>query len=185
MKKNQKFLSVAQMRDLEKQLSAEDISYSRMVEMINELAFEHHQSQIKEQDDHSDQWLENFMTDVNAWADQTFGSSRKVVSVLHHLKQEVPELIEALEKHGEVMGVPLGTPAVEMEFADCFILLCNAAKKYGLSAALLKQVSELKMQINKERKWGKPDENGVVNHVKEPVRTYVTTAGGHLIEDSE
>lgn len=124
------------------------------------------------------------MNDVNTWADDTFGVQRKVVSVLNHLKQEVPELIAELELKGEERNED--SQSVEDEFADCFILICNAAAKYGLSANQLLAVSERKMEVNKARKWGKPDANGVVNHVKEPAKKkYVTTAGGALIEDME
>lgn len=53
-----------------------------------------------------------------------------------------------------------------MEFADCFTLLFGAASSYGMSYNDILNCIEDKMIINKKRKWGKPDENGVVNHIK-------------------
>ena len=43
-----KFIIVADMRDLEKQLGREEISYSRMCEMLNEKAEKWHQDLLKE-----------------------------------------------------------------------------------------------------------------------------------------
>lgn len=112
--------------------------------------------------------VQTFMDDIHQWADNTFGADRKTIAVLHHLKQEVPELIEAIEKYGDKMK-PLGEPKVEFEFADCFILILNAASKYGLNFNQLMYVSMLKLEICKNREWGKPDANGVVNHIKKEI----------------
>lgn len=46
-----KFIIVAEMRDLEKQVSLGEISYSRMVEMLNEKAEKWHQDLLKEKVD--------------------------------------------------------------------------------------------------------------------------------------
>jgi NTP pyrophosphatase (non-canonical NTP hydrolase) len=110
--------------------------------------------------------IQYFMDDVHQWADSTFGHDRKVTAALHHLKQEVPELIDAIEKTGITKRPENGNPEIEFEFADCFILILNAASKYGLTADQLMEIAQKKLQICKERKWGKPDENGVVNHIK-------------------
>lgn len=101
--------------------------------------------------------VQKFMDEVHQWADATFGSERKVTAVLHHLKQEVPELIEAIEQNKT-------ENEIQLEFADVFILVLNAASKHGLTANDLMLNAELKMAINRNRKWGKADENGVVNH---------------------
>lgn len=52
------------------------------------------------------------------------------------------------------------------EFADCFILLFGAADIFGMSYEDICKAIDDKMSINYKRNWGKPDENGVVNHVK-------------------
>ena len=55
---------------------------------------------------------------------------------------------------------------VDIEFADCFILLLDAARKEGLFAKDILKAIVNKMEINKARKWGKPDENGVMEHIR-------------------
>jgi len=55
---------------------------------------------------------------------------------------------------------------IRMEYADCFFLLFGSAAAYGYSFDNITELIEEKFEINKARKWGKPDENGVVNHVK-------------------
>ena len=54
-----------------------------------------------------------------------------------------------------------------MEFADCFMLLLDAASHYDLTAEELIEVTVTKLEINRQRKWGKPDKNGVVEHIRE------------------
>ncbi len=54
-----------------------------------------------------------------------------------------------------------------MEFADCFILLFGSAASDGMTYDDIVDAINKKMEINLNRKWGKPDENGIVNHIKE------------------
>ena len=56
---------------------------------------------------------------------------------------------------------------VHLEFADCFILLLDAARKEGFSAKDILTAIVEKMEINKARKWGKPDVNGVMEHIRD------------------
>jgi len=90
--------------------------------------------------------------DICEWANKTFGSNQRLLPVIHHLKQEVDEL--------------LTHPHNRMEFADCFILLLEAAQQAGLDTDDLIRDSYEKLEINKKRVWGEPDENGVVNHIE-------------------
>lgn len=53
-----------------------------------------------------------------------------------------------------------------MEFADCFILLLNTASKCGFTMQELTDCAIEKMEINKNRKWGKPDKDGIVEHIR-------------------
>ena len=71
---------------------------------------------------------------------------------LHHLKQEVEELIRK--------------PDDIEEYADCMILLIQSAIKAGYNMDLLHKACLIKHDMNKSREWGKADENGVVNHIK-------------------
>ena len=97
----------------------------------------------------SDKW-QKMQSDIAAFTDSVFGDSYPVAK-LHHLAEEVQELIEE--------------PEDRMEWADCMILLIDAAAKAGMSMDDLYSAVEDKMKINKKRKWGEPDENGVVKHI--------------------
>lgn len=97
----------------------------------------------------ADKW-QNMQDDIAAFTDSVFGAST-VRAKLHHLAEEVQELME--------------DPDDQHEWADCVILLIDSAKKAGLDMDDLYKAVENKMKINKNRKWGEPDENGVVRHI--------------------
>ena len=119
--------------------------------------------------------LQELMVEIMEWSDSAFGDAQRTVSIVHHLKKEVPELITELEKEiatGCDNSVGIGEYSriiekVKFEFADCFMLILDAASHFGLSAHDLIEVTEKKLEINRNRKWGKPDENGVVEHIRE------------------
>ena len=90
---------------------------------------------------------------ITAWADSVFGKDRKPESILQHLKKEIEELLE--------------DPSSLEEYADVGILWLNAAKKAGYDVDDLYFAIVGKMWVNKCRKWGKMDENGVVEHLRE------------------
>jgi NTP pyrophosphatase (non-canonical NTP hydrolase) len=94
-----------------------------------------------------------FITD---WQVRTFPQAT-ALSKLHHLKQEVLELIEAIESND---------PDKKLEFADCFMLLFGAAKSDGMSFEDINESIMTKYMINLKRNWGTPDENGVVKHIE-------------------
>lgn len=104
--------------------------------------------------------LQKLMDDISEWSDNTFGDYERTIPILHHLKKEVPELIEAIEKEGTISSALF-------EFADCFMLLLDAAHHHGYTADDILFATMEKLKINKKRKWGKPDENGVVEHIRE------------------
>lgn len=91
--------------------------------------------------------------EIGLWADKTFPNS-KPMAALKHLEREIKELIEAEER-----GEPVGEEA-----ADCVLILLHYAfqKKIHLYHEIL-----AKHRINKGRTWGKPDAEGVVEHVRE------------------
>ena len=97
----------------------------------------------------TDKW-QDLQNDIAAFTDSVFGKSNPV-SKLKHLREEVDELIEE--------------PTDTMEWADCMILLIDAAKKAGHDMDDLYKFVNAKMEINKTRKWGEPDEDGVIRHV--------------------
>lgn len=105
--------------------------------------------------------LQLLMDEIKLWSNKTFGEFGGPIPKLYHLMKEVPEAIEACKRNAY---------SVEslFEFADCFMLLLDAVTHSGINAALLLEATNRKLEINKDRKWGKPDENGVVEHIGEP-----------------
>lgn len=102
--------------------------------------------------------MKEILDDIWDFQITTFPDS-KALSKAHHLKKEVGELIDDLEGNRE-------PESVLMEYADCFILLFGSVMAYGLNLEDIKSIIQKKMAINRTRKWGKPDENGVVLHEK-------------------
>lgn len=99
---------------------------------------------------------EQQFNEITAWQKETFPAA-KAESFLYHLLDEVKEL------HSSIIT---DDPERRLEFADCLILLVGAADKVGMTYQDLFDAVQEKFEINKTRKWGKPDANGVVNHIK-------------------
>ena len=83
---------------------------------------------------------------IGHWQRNTFPSNTKD-SVLVHLAKEVKELQEGHDPS---------------EAADCLFMLIRHAELEGYS---LEDELWKKFQINKKRKWGAPDKDGVIEHV--------------------
>jgi NTP pyrophosphatase (non-canonical NTP hydrolase) len=99
--------------------------------------------------------LDAFQKRVGEWADATFTQATPT-SIVAHLRREVEEL--AATTH-------LGPPdAEEAEAADCFLLLLHLAHRRGYS---LLGAAHGKFAENRARRWGQPDAEGVVEHVRE------------------
>ncbi|HDZ04885.1 hypothetical protein LCGC14_0370500 [marine sediment metagenome] len=96
----------------------------------------------------------NFHKVIN-WQRETFRHAT-ALSKIAHLKQELEELEADIKEDKDS----------RLEFADCFILLFGAAECEGMTYSSIQMCIENKMEINYNRKWGDPDENGVVNHIK-------------------
>lgn len=99
-------------------------------------------------------------TEITEWQNETFPKAT-TLSKITHLEQEIEELKLDVEGHQRT-----GTGAPELEFADCFLLLFGAAAKHGMTYEGICNAIDYKMKINRNRTWGKPDANGVVNHIK-------------------
>jgi len=102
--------------------------------------------------------FQKLMDDIMQWSDDTFGDRQRTIPILYHLEKEVPELIGALN-----IATKKG---IQMEFADCFMLLFDAASHHGLKASDIVTICNEKLEINRKRKWREPDENGVIEHIK-------------------
>lgn len=98
------------------------------------------------------------------WARKQF-PNQTYLAKLNHLGDEVEELKIAINDC--VHKNYLMDHDVQMELADCFILLVDTASLLGFSEEDIRRAMWEKLQINKKRKWGEPKENGVVNHVED------------------
>lgn len=94
---------------------------------------------------------------ITSWQESTFGQATSL-STLNHLFEELKEVC---------LDIVANNPEKRLEFADCFILLFGAAKRDGMTYEDICNAIDEKMEINYKRKWGKPKENGVVNHIKD------------------
>jgi len=95
--------------------------------------------------------------EIVTWQKETFGQATPL-SKLAHLQEEVEELIADLKSNN---------PKRRLEFADCFLLLFGSAAADGMSYQDITDCITEKFEINKTRKWGKPNAEGVINHIKE------------------
>lgn len=93
-------------------------------------------------------------------SDDKFGKENPVTAPVLKMVEEVGELLDELNNHGD--------PG--MEFADCFLLLIDAYRKYygdDVDMQTLIDLSSEKLDIVEKRKWGKPNEHGVYKHIDE------------------
>lgn len=97
--------------------------------------------------------------EITQWQREVFPTATKF-SKLAHLEQEIEELVMALHNENET------ELSKAYEFADCFLLLFGAASAHGMTYEDICCAIDGKMEINKDRKWAKPDKDGIVNHIK-------------------
>ena len=100
---------------------------------------------------------------VGTWSDETFGDDRPPNAIIAHLKKEAEELYQK--------------PFALEEYADCLLLLLDAARVAGFSANVLAQAAFMKLRTNVLREWGEPDENGAVEHVRKAKGCEMRTCG--------
>jgi len=93
---------------------------------------------------------------VTKWQEETFGKQNPLPK-LSHLNEEIKELIN---------DIKTGSKNKRLEWADCFILLFGGAHSDGMTFEDISNAVSEKMEINRKRKWGKPDINGVQSHIK-------------------
>lgn len=94
--------------------------------------------------------------EITNWQRETF-PTMTVLSSIIHLQEEVQELkTDAIMKNS----------TIGLEFADCFILLFGAAAANGMTYEDIVSCVDEKFKINKQRKWSRPNKDGVVNHIE-------------------
>jgi len=122
------------------------------------------------------QRIQNLQDDIKKWSDGAFGMHRTAAPMAYHLKIEIDELIDALNElyqgtysnSSTQNGIDLVAAKyrrIRFELADCLMLLIDCASHAQINMDSLISATEEKLEINKNRKWGTPDENGVVEHI--------------------
>ena len=96
--------------------------------------------------------IRRLQREVSRWGNQQFGQATPH-STVSHLVKEVQELLD--------------DPYDSIEYADCLTLLLHAAHRAGINIESIIDVAWDKLDINRHREWGEPDEDGVVEHVRD------------------
>lgn len=92
---------------------------------------------------------------IATWSRATFGSDkdRGPLGPLNHLKKEVDEVIL--------------DPLDLYEYADCLILIFDAARRAGFTYEDLQWAAIRKMDINTTRRWPAVSGDEVAEHIKD------------------
>jgi NTP pyrophosphatase (non-canonical NTP hydrolase) len=105
---------------------------------------------------------------ISQWADGAFGKNRSPIAKMHHAKKECDEVIEALAKNDpDFMSRIIRDVSYRNEIADVFMIMFDVCAILKISSRELEKMIWQKLEINKTRKWGAPDENGVIEHIRE------------------
>ena len=101
--------------------------------------------------------MEGLVQEIGEWAEETFkhdASPECLAALCKHICKEANELENAVPDRGWIAA----------ECADILILICSLSHllDFDLHEAVL-----AKMNINRNRQWGEPDKDGVIEHRKE------------------
>jgi ParB family chromosome partitioning protein len=93
-------------------------------------------------------------TDQAEWSQATFGadSDRGPIGPLRHLEKEACEAQQC--------------PEDLEEYADCLLLILDAARRAGFGPMALVLAAQNKMAVNKTREWQRPTSDQPVEHVR-------------------
>lgn len=95
--------------------------------------------------------LRKFQHDTFQWAKATFPEAT-TETCFNHLKREIKEI--------------LADPSDMTEWADGLMLYLQAASYSGVNVDELLPYMQDKFAVNKQRDWGKKDNEGVYQHVE-------------------
>jgi hypothetical protein len=89
------------------------------------------------------------------WSQRVFGSDQKrgPIGPLKHLEKEAKEA--------------QASPQDIKEYADCLLLVFDAARRAGFKPGQLLQAAQVKLGQNKCRQWPTPVDDEPVEHVRE------------------
>src|SRR3970040_2755373 len=104
---------------------------------------------------------------ITSWQNETFKEANSLTKI-KHLSEEIDELNIALiqqqrfrQSHTHIDNIK----EIKSNLADCFILLFGIAATEGMSFEDVTTCIDEKMKLNYTRKWGQPNEEGIVNHI--------------------
>jgi len=114
--------------------------------------------------------MKQLQEEILEWSNNKFNEGRftpnRAIPISYHLQKESLELTESLEEYFSKIQTPQSLDKVEKEIADIFILALEVASHVGMDINDITLACRDKFEICKKRKWGTPDENGVVEHLK-------------------
>jgi NTP pyrophosphatase (non-canonical NTP hydrolase) len=100
-------------------------------------------------------WMD-FQQEVRGWADETFPGETNE-SLIRHIREEFEdELVPAVQGGAD--------HDLAEELADVTLMIMGIAHRNNIH---LQEAMRLKFEKLKKRRWGEPDEFGVVHHIKE------------------
>lgn len=114
---------------------------------------------------------QKLMNEISQWSDAQFSKGNfereRSIPISFHLMEEAKELNLALQEYFGYQTVE-NFEKVEEELADCLMLLLDCSCHFGYNTDELRVACHNKLEVNKhKRRWGEPDINGVVHHLKE------------------
>ena len=113
--------------------------------------------------------FKQLMDEQSAWSDKTFDngrhSTKRALPISHHLQKESKELTEAIDIYTNNPNTETYKQLAE-EIADVGLLLLDILAHLDISVEMLYTFMSDKHEINKKRTWGKPDKNGVIEHIR-------------------
>ena len=101
--------------------------------------------------------LARIAQEQSSWSQQTFGSDqeRGPLGALLHLEKEAREVQDA--------------PDDATEYADCLLLILDAARRAGFEPLQLLQHTYDKLQVCKSRTWPRPvNKDQPIEHIRSP-----------------
>lgn len=115
----------------------------------------------------------NLTVDQSKWSQETFGTDteRGPMGALKHLEKEAREA--------------QASPSDPSEYADCFLLILDAARRAGITPIELIEHAQAKMEINKKRVWPKPTSDEPVEHVRDEKQVYSRSIPTSAVTRSE
>jgi hypothetical protein len=111
--------------------------------------------------------------EIAEWSNRVFGDEqqRGPWGPLNHLRREVDEAQNALSRLAEAYDEESVPTTLDLEFetelADCLILIFDVARRARMTAMSLVGTALEKMEVNRGRVMGEPDEEGVIEHLRE------------------